>query len=345
MHTAGLTTFNPARQLAIDEMIRRYGVVFWPPGERFDYSNLGPIVLEEIIARASGQRYPDFLRDEVLRPLGLTRTSVGVDPDLERHAAKRYDWAGGFAPHSRTGVYSSAHDLVRFGMFHLKARLPGQRGILSDAAIDAMQNSTVAAGDRRYGLSWWVDEDPYGYPSVFNQGGTTWDLAWLKLIPSEGVAAAVLLNKGNSGPAREVIEEVIAAVLPAYGERRAQAPPEVPPQRPSEAVPPEVYVGWWRGVVKTHRGDVPLALSVDASGETRVKLGAQPEQSLGGARFNPVRLSGRIDGDLGVEDDMGEARYDIGLLLFLRGDALQGPAVTGPGAQLPFWTELKREAR
>jgi CubicO group peptidase (beta-lactamase class C family) len=54
-HMAGLTTFNPTNPHPVEEMIRRYGVLFWPPGERYDYSNFGSIVLEEVIARASGQ--------------------------------------------------------------------------------------------------------------------------------------------------------------------------------------------------------------------------------------------------------------------------------------------------
>src|SRR5262249_38083113 len=83
-HTAGLTTFNATQSLSNDETIRRYGVLFWPPGEQFDYSNLGPIILQEIIARSSGVSYAEFMRSEVFRPLGLTRASVGFDPSLEQ---------------------------------------------------------------------------------------------------------------------------------------------------------------------------------------------------------------------------------------------------------------------
>ena len=71
-HTAGLTTFNPTYRLPTEEAIRRYGVLFWPPGERFDYSNLGPIVLQEIIARVSRKDYADFLASEVLGPLSAS---------------------------------------------------------------------------------------------------------------------------------------------------------------------------------------------------------------------------------------------------------------------------------
>src|SRR5207244_2678210 len=65
MHTAGLTSFNAAGPMSADEMIGRYGILFWPPGEHFDYSNLGPIINEEVIARVSGQSYAEFMRSQV----------------------------------------------------------------------------------------------------------------------------------------------------------------------------------------------------------------------------------------------------------------------------------------
>ena len=40
-----------------------------------------------------------------------------------------------------SAIYSSAHDLLRFGMFHLKNHLDEQRAILKDETIDLMQNA------------------------------------------------------------------------------------------------------------------------------------------------------------------------------------------------------------
>jgi CubicO group peptidase (beta-lactamase class C family) len=102
-HTAGLTTYNPTTPLPIGEQIRRYGVLFWPPGERFDYSNFGPIILEEVAARVSGKAYGDFVRDQVFWPLGMTRAAYGVPPELESYAAQRYSAAGGRTPRAEGG--------------------------------------------------------------------------------------------------------------------------------------------------------------------------------------------------------------------------------------------------
>jgi CubicO group peptidase (beta-lactamase class C family) len=47
------------------------------PGERWQY-NAGSLVLGVLIARASGQPLPDFLRHRVFRPLGMRRTGFSL---------------------------------------------------------------------------------------------------------------------------------------------------------------------------------------------------------------------------------------------------------------------------
>jgi CubicO group peptidase (beta-lactamase class C family) len=146
----------------MDETISRYGILVSPPGEVFRYSNLGFGIIDYLITRTSGTPYADFMRNEVFIPLGLTHTSVDVEPGLEPYASERYAWGGKVVPFyafdhaGASAVWSSAHDLVRFGMFHLKAHLADQKAILSDSVIDLMHRgvSPVAFGDSgtSYGL-------------------------------------------------------------------------------------------------------------------------------------------------------------------------------------------------
>lgn len=332
-HTAGLTTYNPTTPLPIAEQIRRYGVLFWPPGERFDYSNLGPIILEEVVARVSGKAYGDFVRDEVFWPLGMTRAAYGVPPELEAYAAQRYSAAGGRTPRAEGGIYCSAHDLARFAMFHLKAHRSDQKQILTDASIDAMHNETVSAGGtRRYGLGWWA-ESRFAFQSVVANGGTLSDQAWVWLAPTEGIAVVVLSNYGNVNTGK-IIDEVMSALLSANGKPRAS------PSTASSVPQDEPFTGTWTGVVRTQRGELPLLLTVREAGDIHAKLGSQHETLLNQARFRDGRLSGIIIGDLGVGGATA-VRFN----LYLREGVLKGAAVTDPNPQLPHWVELKRSNR
>lgn len=47
------------------------------PGSRFAYSNFGYCVLGEIVRQVSGRSYEEYVRQEVLRPLGIKRMRLG----------------------------------------------------------------------------------------------------------------------------------------------------------------------------------------------------------------------------------------------------------------------------
>lgn len=97
-HTSGLPEYfqffyeNEAwRAPSMDETIMRYGNLVTAPGERFQYSNLGYGLLDDVIARISGRSYADYMRHEVFLKLGMTRSAVGIDPALHAFEATRYD--------------------------------------------------------------------------------------------------------------------------------------------------------------------------------------------------------------------------------------------------------------
>jgi Beta-lactamase len=132
-HTAGLPPyFRPffaSQAQPIEELIERDALLSSPPGRRHVYSNLGYGILEHIIARASGTSYEEYLRRNIFAPLRLESASVPLAP--VPHAAVRYDARNqpltfyDLGHRGASSVFASAHDLVRFGMFHLKGRRPG----------------------------------------------------------------------------------------------------------------------------------------------------------------------------------------------------------------------------
>lgn len=334
-HTAGLTTYNPTSPLSLAEQIRRFGILFWPPGERFDYSNLGPIILENVVERVSGRTYGEFLREQVLWPLGMTRASKGVPAELEAYAAQRYT-ASGRVPRGEGSIYCSAHDLAMFAMFHLKSHRSDQKRVLTDASIDAMQNESVPAGARRYGMGWWVDSRR-GFRMILANGGTVSDQAWVWMLPEEEIAVVVLTNFGNVDTGF-VLDESLSILLPEYRKRRSAGMAAVSATGAASVTPrADLFTGTWAGAVRTESGDVPLSLTVRESGDIHAKLGSQLETLLNEPLFRDGRLSGIMPGDLGVT---GAAA--LKLYLYLRDGVLKGAAVTDPSPQLPHWVELKK---
>ncbi|MFI0777436.1 serine hydrolase domain-containing protein [Streptomyces sp. NPDC021212] len=74
----------------------------FPPGEDWEYSNTGYVLLGMIIQKATGQPAHQAIEDRILRPPGLDRTRwMGTSPALPRPHAQAYQL---FGPGSRVDV-------------------------------------------------------------------------------------------------------------------------------------------------------------------------------------------------------------------------------------------------
>lgn len=333
-----------------DESILHYGNLVTPPGERYQYSNLGYGVLDYVITRVSGREYADFMRQEVFLKLGMTHTSIGIGPGLEKYSATRYDDDGARLPAYRVDtpgsaeVYSSAHDLVRFGMFHLKDHLADQQPILSDAALDEMHRATVAEADSPrtgYAIGWEVIDRPDGYRLVTHTGGMPGVATALILVPQEDLAVVLLANgfRMDLMPAEQLI---MSTLLPKW-----KAIPEPPPVKPPRFRPAPELVGTWAGYVHTYAGDRPLRLRIPPEGNMSFQCGDQIAGEVVTAAFDKGTLSGTARGDLNTPDLHRHEPYVLDLNLQLRGGELTGVITATRAEGRPFglshWTELHKQ--
>lgn len=320
--------------LSNDETIARYAIVTNPPGEMWEYSNLGYGILDHIIARVSGMDYADFMRARVFAPLGLPRTSVGIGPGLEPYVAQRYDRQQRRLPfydfdhRGASAVYASAHDLVRFGMFHLKDRLPGQRSILRDSTIDLMQRPVAPAGALgSYALGWIVAERE-GKRVVYHSGGMPGVQTLLLLYPDEDAAVVVLMN--TVGDVGKVSREIERVLLPSYADARARSERAARERAAAAAaaafVPPQPIIGEWAGTLRTWDRTVPMTLSIRADGDIHVRLGERGlEAVLNQPRWENETLIGRFAGTIPTADAT-RWPHEIVLSLRLHGEKLDGMA-------------------
>ncbi|MGH9834349.1 MAG: serine hydrolase domain-containing protein [Blastocatellia bacterium] len=355
-HTAGLPLHyqffyedEQYRAPSRDETIRRYGACVTAPGERYQYSNLGYGILDHVIARVSGRSYNDFMREEVFLPLGLTHTSVNIGPGLEKHQAVRYGTDGSPIPFydfdhpGGSAVYASAHDLVRFGMFHLKAHLSDQKAILKDETIDELQQATVkTGGNSGYGIGWGTNESPGGRRVVSHSGGMGGVSTLLRLYPAEKLAIVVLSNASSNLPG-QVMERIAAVVAPETA--RGQGGQNQPPP---DFKPASELLGAWQGKVHTYKGELSFKLLFQPDGDVHAQIGTQLKTLLNRAQFRDGYLSGVFTSDIGTED-ANRTRYSLALSLKLRGNVLNGAmtAQSLPGRRvgnaLTHWVELKKE--
>lgn len=334
-HTAGLPLhyrFFYAGDSAtpdIPQTIERYGRVMFPPGAVYEYSNLGFGILGELVAHVSGMPYEQYMRDSVFRPLGLRTTTVSTGAGLA-NSAVRYDGHHqpipfyDFDHRGASAVYSSADELVRFGMFSLKERPDGMRAApISDATIDRMQH-VATPGDtaRGYGLGWGIDTD-FGVRRIQHTGGMPGVATILALYPAERVVVVVLSNQSTGLPFR-IASDVAAAVLPARYDSARVARRAAPAARPQPFVAPPELRGEWRGTVRTYDGSVPMSLRVD-SALVFVRWATDTASWI--PLDDPSFRNGLIGGSFAATMPTADARrvaHAIGIHLLVRSDTMRG---------------------
>lgn len=361
-HTSGMGTHyqvfyvnDSYRPPTRDETIRRFGNLLFVPGEHYQYCNLGYGLIDYIIERTSGKSYADFMREEVFLPLGMMHSSIDVAPGLEPHQAKRYKSDGRLIPFyefdhpGASAVYTSAHDLARFAMFHMKEHLQDQRPILTDATIDEMQAPTATAPNGSgYGVGWASAESPRGYRIVDHSGSMPGVSTLCSLVPSKRVAVVVLTNTNCRLP-HTLTPMILKIVLPESGADEPAGRRARNEEQPAgKFVPTAELIGQWQGRAATYKGETPLTMSIRDTGDVHLRLGDQFETLLNNPSFRGGFLRGDFGGDIGTEENR-DRPYHMSVEMKLLDGVLGGSLIVitidrvQDTSVVCHWVELKRD--
>src|SRR5258708_3071242 len=196
------------------------------------------------------------------------------------------------------GFSSSAHDLARFGMFHLKSHRSDQRQILTDQTLDLMHSYDKGPQGTYFTLGWFN----VGGGKLITDGQVGEANSNLTLIPSDGVAIATLANitAGNSGAiADDMADEIANVFKPTPGAERKKGAQRHIQRFATPYKPTPEFRGTWEGLIKAYGGDVPISLFFEDTGTVQLELDGQSRTPLSSATFNTFyELRGEFDGKI-----------------------------------------------
>ncbi len=204
-----------------------------PPGQTYEYSDLGADMLGFVIEAVSGQRLDEFLGSRVFTPLGMTDTHFRPDATLrgriapteitpprgyplrgEVHDENAYA-LGGVAGHA--GLFSTASDLAIFAQMLLNGGIYNGTRIVSDSTVQLFTRR--AAGTRA--LGWDTCAGEYGcgkHMSAHAYGHTGYTGTSLWIDPEREMFVVLLTNRVHAATARrpaKVISDVRADLADA----------------------------------------------------------------------------------------------------------------------------------
>jgi CubicO group peptidase (beta-lactamase class C family) len=226
-HTSGLTGMSelqqatgadstPLKDRALSSVT---GPLQWQPGAKYQYGNQGMNIAARVVEIVSGLPYEDFLQQRFFDPLGMTETTFWPNDAQIARLANAYgpnkDKSGyargdiGFLtkpysdrihrfPEAAGGLFSTTHDIFRYGMMLANnGELDGKR-YLSPAAMDELRKEQTGATKVNYSLGYHLRNGMFGHDGAY---GTD-----LSVNPKTGMIAVFMVQctSGDQWAARDL---------------------------------------------------------------------------------------------------------------------------------------------
>jgi D-alanyl-D-alanine carboxypeptidase len=195
------------------------------PNTRLKYSNFGYALLGEVIEKASGLPYNDYVKKNIIEPLGLKNTYPEIEDDMIDRLPTGYSRMNinrerYVFPHlntramsSATGFCSTTEDLCTY----FAAHIVGSGKLLSDASKKEMQRQQweFTGENRGYGLGLNIDKVGNRKP-IGHGGGFPGFVTKSSVDPKDGIVVIVFSN--CHGASSTPINKTIYKFLDEFGD-------------------------------------------------------------------------------------------------------------------------------
>jgi CubicO group peptidase (beta-lactamase class C family) len=221
-HTAGFTDypekFDFRKDWTEDELLKVVeGIpLAYPPGTKWDYSNLGYLTLGILIHRVTGEFYGDFLQQRIFQPLEMKTTRIISEADIVPNRAAGYrlvkgevknqEWVAPMVNTTADGsLYFSILDLAKWD-----AALYGER-LLKRSSLDLMWTPVKLKDGRpnkgSYGFGWFMEERR-GHRVISHDGAWQGFKTAIARYVDDRLTVVVLANLAEAKP--EAIAQHVA---------------------------------------------------------------------------------------------------------------------------------------
>lgn len=193
------------------------------PGTQWSYSNSGYVVLGLIVARVSGESFPEFLHDRIFAPLGMNHTLAYVTGSNEipdrafghSKEGKRFvqtDQSATSATLGDGGVYSNLEDLSKWddALAHYTLLSASEMqpaftpvklvdGSTPSWSSDPGDTDPLAGKPVFYGFGWFLD-DYRGKHRMWHYGETTGFRTVIERLTGSNLTVVILCNRSDLNP-------------------------------------------------------------------------------------------------------------------------------------------------
>ena len=220
-HTSGLLAYEdlippgtttPLTDQDVLQYMKQQDRTDFSPGSQFRYSNTGYVLLGLIVEAASGKSFPEFLRQHIFAPLGMSHTVLyNRDDHTDSRRAYGYSLQGDSfirTDQSLTSstrgdgtVYSSVDDLYRWDQALYTTRL-----VSAETLKQAFTPAVAVDETTGYGFGWFV-ENKRGRRMIWHSGNTIGFTLAIHRFPDQRFTVIVQSNR-NDDRLPELVDKI-----------------------------------------------------------------------------------------------------------------------------------------
>lgn len=236
-----MTFVNKAKDEIVDE-----------PEKLFMYNNDMYTILGFIVEKVTGMRYSDYVRESILKPLEMERSTY-----LREEFEADQDTISGYAPskdgksldskeikideldYACGGLYSSVRELQNYMIALMDGGEFEGRRIVSRESIEKMWTPYIKTpesytrGEGGYGYGWSIEKDFLGHTLVHHGGNIPTSGGFLAMIPEKKIGAVVGQIPNPTGIHTTIVRGLLAQLL---GEDMNKAVPILEAQKKLELI-------------------------------------------------------------------------------------------------------------
>ncbi|UZR94482.1 serine hydrolase domain-containing protein [Chondrinema litorale] len=220
----------------IEYLVKYHPPVLFKPGEKYEYSNTGYVLLASVVEVVSGEDFVDFLQNRVFKTGGLDKTAIRS----KEEKLKMADFAWGFIYDAEKQKYLAADSFpyTDYGTYLGDRKGPGR---VSSTALDLLKwdqylrsgsllkDSTLIVAytpaklndgsEYPYGFGWGVsDDDKYGKVARHNGSNPGYSTTFIRFLDSD--RTLILLCNNQSPNFAKVVDELFKVVGEVNDEER-----------------------------------------------------------------------------------------------------------------------------
>ena len=200
----------------------------YPAWDQYQYSNLGFMLLGQIIESASGESYHDYVHENIIHPMGLTNTltdisskthgkelAIGYGTLDRRHNRMEIPFINAKATTSAAGLSSSANDLAKFIMWQIKTLTGKRNDVLPPATFQEMVKPHAKGTGNSMDVGYAFRTNYRNETAYIGHGGVlTGHTSQIMIEPQQKIGAVALMNTHDDISPYHIVSQMIDILGP-----------------------------------------------------------------------------------------------------------------------------------